>query len=144
MVRLILVVFLLFASQFVVAEPVCSENAQASQEECACLKKNPGFSLEACELDVQDNKTKQTDKKLNLAYKRVLNKLGSQRKTELIEAQRLWVRLHVKDCELNVHVLESIGSPIRRNIVYAGCLEEEMGQRIKFLESLSESVDGAQ
>lgn len=119
------------------AETKCSADNQASVEECACLKSNPNSSLEACEYQIQDNKTDSADKKLNLVYKDLLSHLSSiKQKTELTEAQRLWIRLHEKDCNLEVHLLEGIGSPIRQNIIYSGCIENKTLERIKFLEDL--------
>ena len=123
------------------AETACSQKEpNATIEECECLKKTPGATVEACELELQDKKTENTDRLLNSTYRKLTSQLDKDRKAKLVAAQRLWNQFRVKDCEFSLSTLDG-GSPIRRNIFYAGCVEDQLRIRNKQLQEICKDMD---
>lgn len=99
-----------------------------------CSEASPDFNVEACELEEQEAKTTLSDKQLNKIYKKIISDLDAEQKNDLVAAQRLWVQFQKKDCDFQDTII-TVGSPIRRSIVYSGCREEHISIRIKQLKN---------
>jgi len=137
---LLLSALLISAPTLVFAASSCTVNANANEEECACLIQDPNLTLEECEASIQDKKFEITDKQLNRTYREIRAKLPLQQKTEFVEAQRLWVRLYDKDCSFESSFIEG-GSSIHRNIIYTTCLQEQMDTRLKYFKRICENIN---
>lgn len=77
-----------FAAQ--AAEPVLSKPYSA------CMDKSGGVTVEM--LDCIGAETKRQDARLNTAYKALTAALAPARKTQLLEAQRSWIKFRDTNC----------------------------------------------
>ena len=77
------------------------------------------------ELSIQDGK-------LNQAYKMVMTRLSPQRKTELRNAERAWIKKRGLDCER--HAEPEAGGTLY-NVMLNSCLVDETIKRTMVLEN---------
>ncbi len=81
---------------------------------------------------------KKTDRKLNIVYKKLKNRLDKEQKKILLESQKAWIELRDNDCEL--------GQYCNRNTTgwytnFVECRIEKTKTRIRELERFIESAD---
>jgi uncharacterized protein YecT (DUF1311 family) len=62
----------------------------------ACIKKSGGVTSEM--MGCMDVETKRQDEKLNQSYQKLLASLQSARKTQLVDAQRAWLKYRELNC----------------------------------------------
>lgn len=98
-----------------------------SLNECIDHAGYADFAMTDCydaELSVQDGR-------LNQAYKMVMTRLSPQRKTELRNAERAWIKKRDLNCEL--HAAPEAGGTLY-NVMLSSCLVNETIQRTIVLE----------
>jgi uncharacterized protein YecT (DUF1311 family) len=89
---LLLMAFLAIAS----AQAVGQEKDLLSAEYSKCIERSGGTDPGL--LDCIGAESKRQDKRLNDVYKKLMNELKPERKRQLQEAQRLWIKYLEADC----------------------------------------------
>jgi uncharacterized protein YecT (DUF1311 family) len=84
--------FLASAAVAVVAQDKDGLTAEYSR----CIDKAGG--VDPAMLDCIDAETRRQDKRLNDVYKKLMSKLNPERKKQLLEAQRLWLKFTEANC----------------------------------------------
>ena len=90
---LLLMAFVVFAS----AQTFGQEKALLSAEYSKCIEQSGG--TDPGMLDCMGAEAERQDKRLNDVYKKLMNELKPERKRQLQEAQRLWIKYIEANCD---------------------------------------------
>ncbi len=121
----IAVLFTLF-----VAHPVPADDLGLSAEYASCMDKSGGVTMKV--LDCMSAETARQDDRLNNAYKEILRELPPDRKRQLRDVQRLWIKYRDANCAFYA---DPAGGSIAR-INANECFLIETAGRAKELENL--------
>jgi uncharacterized protein YecT (DUF1311 family) len=110
-----------------------AEEGNLSKQFSACMDKAGGVT--ASMIDCMSTETKQQDAKLNKAYKDVLSLLSPNRKRQLQEAQRLWIKYREANCKF---YYDPDGGTMAR-VSANNCFMTATADRAKELESIKET-----
>jgi uncharacterized protein YecT (DUF1311 family) len=110
-----------------------AEEGNLSKQFSACMDKAGGVT--ASMIDCMSTETKQQDAKLNKAYKDVLSLLSPNRKRQLQEAQRLWIKYRETNCKF---YYDPEGGTMAR-VIANNCFMTATADRAKELESIKET-----
>ena len=75
---------------------VAAADREMTQEYSTCLEKSNGVTIEMINCILAE--TRRQDARLNEIYKRLISRLGTERKNALVEAQRAWIRFRDSNC----------------------------------------------
>ena len=89
--------FLLGLMIFGVSQIVSADDAELTRQFSFCMDKSGGVTVEM--LDCIAAETERQDLRLNQAYKDVMAELTPQRKKQLQEAQRAWLKYRDANCD---------------------------------------------
>jgi uncharacterized protein YecT (DUF1311 family) len=89
---------LLTACLAVASAPAFAQQQDLSAEYAKCIEQSGG--TDPGMLDCMGAEEKRQDKRLNDAYKKLMGELNPERKKELQEAQRLWLKYVEANCNL--------------------------------------------
>jgi uncharacterized protein YecT (DUF1311 family) len=81
---------------FLSSPPVAAADREMTQEYSTCIAQSNGVTVEMINCILAE--TGRQDARLNENYKRLLSKLGTERKNTLIEAQRAWIKFRDANC----------------------------------------------
>jgi uncharacterized protein YecT (DUF1311 family) len=81
---------------FLSRPPVAAADREMTQEYSTCIAQSNGVTVEMINCILAE--TGRQDARLNENYKRLLSKLGTERKNTLIEAQRAWIKFRDANC----------------------------------------------
>ena len=81
---------------FLSSPPVAAADREMTQAYSTCIAQSNGVTAQMINCMLAE--TGRQDARLNENYKRLLSKLGPERKNALIEAQRAWIRFRDANC----------------------------------------------
>jgi uncharacterized protein YecT (DUF1311 family) len=81
---------------FLSSPPVAAADREMTQEYSTCIAQSNGVTVEMINCILAE--TGRQDARLNENYRRLLPKLGTERKNALIEAQRAWIKFRDANC----------------------------------------------
>jgi uncharacterized protein YecT (DUF1311 family) len=81
---------------FLSTEFVTADDREMTQEYLTCLDKAGGVTVEMINCILAE--TKRQDGRLNDNYKKLISKLSTERKKELLEVQRAWIKFRDTNC----------------------------------------------
>ena len=81
---------------FLSSRPVAAADREVTQAYSTCIAQSNGVTAQMINCMLAE--TGRQDARLNENYKRLLSKLGTERKNALIEAQRAWIRFRDANC----------------------------------------------
>jgi uncharacterized protein YecT (DUF1311 family) len=110
-----------------------AEEDHLSKQFSSCMDKAGGVT--ASMIDCMSTETKQQDAKLNKAYKDVLSLLSPNRKRQLQEAQRLWIKYREANCKF---YYDPEGGTMAR-VIANNCFMTATADRAKELENIKET-----
>lgn len=113
------------------AQMVTAQEIGITKQFSTCMDNSGGVTMNM--LDCIDSETKQQDRRLNKAYKAVMDQLSPERKKQLQTAQRAWI--NYRDANCNFYADPDGGSLAR--VSASDCLMSETASRAKELETLS-------
>ncbi|HEX5931004.1 MAG TPA: lysozyme inhibitor LprI family protein [Methyloceanibacter sp.] len=91
---------LLTACLAVASAPAFAQQQDLSAEYAKCIEQSGG--TDPGMLDCMGAEEKRQDKRLNDAYKKLMGELNPERKKELQEAQRLWLKYVEANCNFDL------------------------------------------
>lgn len=106
-----------------------ADESNLSKQFNGCMDKAGGVTTSMVECIVAE--TKLQDVRLNKAYKNLTNTLGSTRKKELQDTQRLWIKYRDANCKF---YYDPDGGSIVR-VASAGCFMDMTAERANELEN---------
>jgi uncharacterized protein YecT (DUF1311 family) len=88
---------LLMAFLAIASAPAFAQQDDLSAEYANCIEQSGG--ADPAMLDCMGAEEKRQDKRLNDAYKKLMNELSAERKKALQDAQRLWLKSMQANCD---------------------------------------------
>lgn len=124
--------WIIFAS-LLFGQAAFAEEDHLSKQFSSCMDKAEGVT--ASMIDCMGTETQQQDIKLNKAYKDVMSLLSPNRKRQLQEAQRLWIKYREANCKF---YYDPDGGTMAR-VSANNCLMTTTADRAKELEIIKEN-----
>lgn len=120
-----------------VATPLASQAAQprdgqTSPQFSTCMDRSGGVTENMIDCIATENQRQ--DKRLNKAYKALMSDLSAERKKQLLEAQRAWLKFRDTNCSF---YLDPDGGSMAR-VSANDCVMTMTANRAKELENLSQ------
>ena len=122
---------LLMACLAVASPQAFAQENDLSPEYAKCIEQSGG--ADPAMLDCMGAEEKRQDKRLNDAYKKLMNELSAERKKELQDAQRLWLKSMQANCDF---YLDPDGGTAAR-LAATECPVQAKAARAKELENFA-------
>jgi uncharacterized protein YecT (DUF1311 family) len=122
---------LLMAFLAIASAPAFAQQDDLSAEYANCIEQSGG--ADPAMLDCMGAEEKRQDKRLNDAYKKLMNELSAERKKALQDAQRLWLKSMQANCDF---YLDPDGGTAAK-LAAAECPVQAKAARAKELENFA-------
>jgi len=125
----------LFLTTLVIVSVPFTTSAQqtgSSKQFSVCMDKSGGITMNMIDCMTEENKLQ--DARLNKAYKSLIAELPPARKTQLLEAQRAWIKFRDANCDF---YYDPDGGSMAR-VSASDCVMRTTTERVRELESFKQ------